>query len=408
MNYPSMAQRRSNILHDPALEARSRFDPRFAAQSAGLRYISDEQPGIRRRRAGKGFIFLQVDGEILRDEATLIRIRKLAIPPAYSSVWISPRPDSHIQATGRDARGRKQYRYHPEFRAARESAKYDHMVAFARSLPTLRATIAKHMAQKGLPREKVLATIVHLLDTTLIRIGNEDYARHNKSYGLTTLHAPHVEIDGSELRFQFRGKSGKMWRLKIRDRRVAKIVKSCQELPGQELFQYLDAVGERNSVESADVNAYLREITGRDVTAKDFRTWAGTVLAALALQEFESFDTEARGKKNVRAAIERVAARLGNTPTICRKCYVHPEILRSYAEGSLLLQVKARVERELREDLATLKPEEAAVLTLLEGRLGRNLKTALEGSLQEARKLGGRSNTSSTKRPADPLSVAVT
>jgi DNA topoisomerase I len=386
------AASRCPILLNLDSEAQSIVDSRDASESAGLSFVSDEQPGIRRQRAGRGFTFVRPNGETMHDEATLARIRKLAIPPAYSDVWICPRADGHIQATGRDAKGRKQYRYHPQFRAVRESTKYEHMMEFARSLPEIRARIAEHMALRGLPREKVLATVVHLLETTLIRVGNDDYAKQNKSYGLTTLRNPHVKVDGAELRFEFKGKSGKTWRLQIKDRRVAKIVKACQDLPGQELFQYLDENGERRDVTSADVNAYLREITGRDVTAKDFRTWAGTVLAALALQEFETFDTQAKVKKNVRAAIERVAARLGNTPTICRKCYIHPEILSSYAEGALLLQVKDQIEGELRWDLATLKPEESAVLSLLEGRLNRDLKSAFEESVKEMDKRTGMPN----------------
>jgi DNA topoisomerase I len=256
------------------------------------------------------------------------------------------------------------------------------MMEFARALPAIRARLAEHMALRGLPRDKVLATVVHLLESTLIRIGNDDYAKSNRSYGLTTLRNPHVKVNGSELRFQFKGKSGKTWRLQLKDRRVAKIVRACQELPGQELFQYVDDNGEVKHVTSADVNAYLREITGRDITAKDFRTWAGTVLAALALQEFEAFDTQAGARKNLRAAIERVASRLGNTPTICRKCYIHPEVLSAYTEGALLLEVRERVEAELREDLAALRPEEAAVLGLLEARLNRTLSGQLEESLQ--------------------------
>lgn len=360
---------------------------------AGLRYVSDDQPGIRRQTAVEGFFYLNARGDAVRDERTLERIRKLAIPPAYSDVWICPSANGHIQATGRDARGRKQYRYHPHFRELRESTKFEHMMEFARSLPAIRSAIAEHMALRGLPRKKVLATIVHLLETTLIRVGNDDYARRNESYGLTTLHNPHVKIDGGELRFQFKGKSGKLWRLQVKDRRVAKIVKACQELPGQHLFQYIDDNGECQDITSADVNNYLREITGRDITAKDFRTWAGTVLAALALQEFLSFDSKAALKKNVRAAIDLVAARLGNSPTICRKCYIHPEILTCYAEGELLLQVngqaKDQVEGELRERSPTLKPEEAAVLSLLESRLGRDLKTALKQSAAIS-SLGGR------------------
>jgi DNA topoisomerase I len=359
-------------------------DARESAESAGLVYVSDEQRGITREAVADGFRYRKANGELLRDEATLERIRKLAIPPAWTDVWICPKANGHLQATGRDARGRKQYRYHPQFRELRESTKFGHMMEFARALPAIRERIAEHMALRGLPREKVLATVVHLLETTLIRVGNEDYARANKSYGLTTLRNPHVKIEGAQLRFQFKGKSGKTWKLQVKDRRIARIVRSCQELPGQELFQYLDEQGEVRRVTSADVNAYLREISGQDITAKDFRTWAGTVLAAMALREFEAFDTQAAHKKNVRDAIERVAARLGNTPTICRKCYVHPEVLQAYAEGGLLLEVKERVEEELRADLAALKPEEAAVLALLEARLNRSLQGDLKKSLQAA------------------------
>jgi DNA topoisomerase-1 len=365
-------------------------DPRDAAESAGLVYVSDEEPGIRRRKAGKGFSYLKADGTPVKDPATLKRIRSLAIPPAYTDVWICPKANGHIQATGRDAKGRKQYRYHPRFREVRESTKYEHMLEFARGLPAIREKVAEHMALRGLPREKVLATVVHLLETTLIRVGNEDYAKQNKSYGLTTLRNRHVEVNGSELRFDFKGKSGKTWKLKVKDRRIAKIIRALQDLPGQDLFQYIDDEGERQSVTSADVNAYLREITGQDITAKDFRTWAGTVLAALALTEFETFDSDAKAKKNVRAAIEKVAARLGNTPTICRKCYIHPEILSSYVEGSLLVEVKEEIEEELREDLADLRPEEVAVLSLLEARLNRDLKTALQESVVALDKRGSR------------------
>ena len=344
-------------------------DPRDAATEAGLRYVDDGMPGIGRRRSGKGFRYVDASGAALRDKATLERIRSLAIPPAYTDVWICPRRNGHIQATGRDARGRKQYRYHPDFRQAREAAKFDHVMAFADALPGIRARVETDMGRRGLPREKVLATVVHLLETTLIRVGNDDYARTNRSYGLTTLRDRHARIEGSSLTFRFKGKGGKEWNLGLKDRRVARIVKACQDLPGQELFQYLDADGERRDVASGDVNDYLREITGQDVTAKDFRTWAGTVLAAMALREFEAFDSDAKAKKNVRAAIETVAGRLGNTPTICRKCYIHPEVLGCYLEGALLLQVKEAVESELAQDIAGLRPEEAAVLALLRGRL---------------------------------------
>ena len=359
------------MLVDPT-PAEAVVDPRDAAESAGLRYVSDEEPGIRRRKAGKGFRYLEPDGTRVEDAETLDRIRSLAIPPAYTDVWICPQPNGHIQATGRDAKGRKQYRYHPAFREVRESTKYEKMLEFARALPALRTKIDEHLGLRGLPREKVLATVVHLLETTLIRVGNEDYVRQNKSYGLTTLRDPHVKVEGPQLRFQFKGKSGKTWRLQVKDRRIARIVKACQDLPGQDLFQYLDENRESQSVTSADVNAYLKEITGSDVTAKDFRTWAGTVLAALALKEFETFDSDAKAKKNIRAAIETVASRLGNTPTICRKCYVHPEVFTSYLEGQLLLEIRDEVESELRDNLSGLKPEEAAVLTLLAARLNRD------------------------------------
>jgi DNA topoisomerase I len=372
------------------------LDPTDVAESAGLTYVTDEAKGITRERHGDGFAYRKPNGQPVTDESTLERIRKLAIPPAWTDVWICTRPGGHLQATGRDARGRKQYRYHPQFREVSEQTKYEHMMEFARALPAIRAKVAEHMALRGLPREKVLATVVHLLETTLIRVGNDDYARQNESYGLTTLRNKHVKVEGTQLRFQFKGKSGKTWKLQIRDRRVAKIVKGCQDLPGQELFAYVDEDGQPRDVTSADVNAYLREITGTDITAKDFRTWAGTVMAALALQEFEQFDTKATQKKNLKAAIERVAARLGNTPTICRKCYVHPEILNAYVEGALLLEIKQQVEGKLRDELAALKPEEAAVLGLLEARLNRTLTDQLEDSLAALHK-----NTRKTTRAAD-------
>jgi DNA topoisomerase-1 len=357
-------------------------DAREAAESAGLVYVSDEQPGIRRERAGDLVVYFKDNGDPVHEDATLERIRKLAIPPAWTDVWICPRANGHIQATGRDARGRKQYRYHAQFRELREETKYGRMLAFAKALPAIRAKLAQDMALRGLPREKVLATVVHLLETTLIRVGNEDYARENKSYGLTTLRNKHVKVDGAQLRFEFKGKSGKTWQLAVRNPRVAKVVRACQELPGQELFQYRDEDGEARRVTSSDVNAYLREITGSDITAKDFRTWAGTVLAAMALQELERIDPDAAQKKQLKTAIERVSARLGNTPTICRKCYVHPEVITAYTEGALALEVKQRADEQLRENLGSLKPEEAAVLALLEARMSRTLEDSLKASLR--------------------------
>ncbi|MBX6740475.1 MAG: DNA topoisomerase IB [Acetobacteraceae bacterium] len=357
------------LFDDSSAASSSVVDAREAASEAGLLYVSDETPGIARRRAGKGFSYRLPGGKPARDVATLQRIRSLAIPPAWTQVWICPDPNGHIQATGRDQKGRKQYRYHPRWREVRDAAKYEHMVEFAKALPGIRAQVDADMRLPDLPREKVLATVVHLLETTLIRVGNDDYAKQNRSYGLTTLHSRHVTVEGTELRFTFRGKSGKSWNLRITDRRVPRIVRACQDLPGQELFQYRDADGVLHDVTSADVNDYLRGITGQEITAKDFRTWAGTVLAALALQEFERFDSQAAAKRNIKAAIERVASRLGNTSTICRKCYVHPAILDSYLDGALLLEAKAAAQAKLQEDLAKLQPEEAAVLALLLERL---------------------------------------
>lgn len=349
--------------------AQTIIDPDNAAGAPELFHVSDDEPGIRRCRRGKGFTYRNPDGKTMTDEPTLKRIRSLAIPPAWTDVWICSRVGGHIQATGRDARRRKQYRYHPQFREARENEKFDNLMVFARFLPIIRKTVSIHMSLRGLPREKVLATTVYLLETTLIRVGNADYAKMNESYGLTTLHDLHVTVEGSALRFQFKGKSGKTWRLKMNDRRVAKIVKACQDLPGQELLQYLDESGRPQDITSADVNNYLREITGQSITAKDFRTWAGTVLAALALHKLETYDTDAQAKKNVRMVIEAVSSRLGNTPTICRKCYVHPEILDSYISGSLQLDIKD----DLEETLDELRFEEAAVLALLHSRLSREL-----------------------------------
>jgi len=358
-----------NTDHPDAAARGAIVDPQEAAEEAGLVYVSDAEPGITRRRRGKGFGYRLPGGKPVTDAKELARIRKLAIPPAYADVWICPDPRGHIQATGRDARGRKQYRYHERFRAVRDSTKYEHMLDFAAALPTIRATIDAHMAMRGLPREKVLATIVRLLETTMIRVGNADYARANKSYGLTSLLDRHAAVEGAELRFRFKGKSGKQWNLRLKDRRVARIVKACQDLPGQHLFQYFDEAGVQREVGSGDINAYLKEISGKEITAKDFRTWAGTVLAAMALAEYETVDSEAAAKRNIRAAIETVAARLGNTPTVCRKCYIHPEIFESYLADALLLEARAEVEQELREEVGALRPEEAVVLAFLQRRL---------------------------------------
>ena len=348
-------------------------DPPAAAKAAGLRYVTDSKPGIRREREGEGegaaFRYFDAKGEPVEDEATLKRIKSLVIPPAWTDVWICPQANGHLQATGRDAKGRKQYRYHAKWRNVRDEVKYERMINFGKALPVIREEVDRALKLPGLPREKVLATIVYLLEATMMRVGNEEYARTNKSFGLTTLRNRHVKVDGSDVEFRFRGKSGVYHKIHVHDRRLARIIRSSRDLPGQELFQYVDEEGETHSIDSSDVNDYLRAITGEDYTAKDFRTWSGTVLAALALQEFEKFDSETQAKKNIVRAIESVAERLGNTPSVCRKCYVHPAVLDAYLEGSVLEALRERTEQELSEDLHALQPEEAAVLAMLQQRL---------------------------------------
>jgi DNA topoisomerase-1 len=346
-------------------------DPPAAARAAGLRYVHDDRPGIRRETVGDGVRYLDAKGEPVEDETTLKRIKSLAIPPAWTDVWICPQANGHLQATGRDARGRKQYRYHPKWREVRDEVKYERMIKFGKALPQIRKEVDRALSLPGLPRDKVLATIVYLLEATMMRIGNDEYARENKSYGLTTLRNRHVKIDGSEVEFRFRGKSGVYHNVKVYDRRLARIIQRTRDLPGQDLFQYLDEDGETHTIGSADVNDYLRTITGEDYTAKDFRTWSGTVLAAIALQEFEAVDSDAQLKKNVVRAIESVAERLGNTPSVCRKCYVHPAVLDAYLDGTMLEGLRARAEESLVEDLKDLQPEEAAVLAMLERRLAQ-------------------------------------
>jgi DNA topoisomerase-1 len=311
----------------------SKIDPEKSAQAAGLVYTHLDRPGITRKRAGKSFSYFDPKGKRIRDAEVLARIHSLVIPPAYRDVWINPSPRGHIQATGKDARGRLQYRYHPKWREVRDQSKYERLIAFGRTLPKLRRRIRRDLNQPGLTRERVLATVVKLLETTLIRVGNEEYAKSNKSFGLTTIRNKHVEVNGSKIHFEFRGKSGVEHAIDIQDKRLAKVVRQCQELPEQELFEYVQEDGHRHHVTSSDVNDYLHEVTGQDFTAKDFRTWAGTVLAAMALQEFEAFDSETQAKKNVVAAIESVAKKLGNTRAVCRKCYVHPVVLTRIWKG---------------------------------------------------------------------------
>jgi DNA topoisomerase-1 len=355
--------------HPSALAPVPNSEPTAAARSAGLRYVTDSMRGIARLANGDHFHYVDAGGNAVDDPDTLARIKSLVIPPAWTDVWICPLANGHLQATGRDARKRKQYRYHPRWRNVRDEAKYERMLSFGEALPGIRRTVDGALKLPGLPREKVLATIVHLLEVTMMRIGNEEYARTNKSFGLTTLRARHVKVDGKAVEFHFRGKSGVFHTIKVEDRRLARIIARTRELPGQELFQYVGEHGERHAVGSADVNDYLRAITGEEYTAKDFRTWSGTVLAALALQEFEKFDSEAQAKKNIVRAIESVAEKLGNTPTICRKCYVHPAIIEAYLDGTIMEALRERATRELVDDLHHLTPEEAAVLALLQQRL---------------------------------------
>jgi DNA topoisomerase-1 len=340
-------------------------DPLASAREAGLRYVHDAGPGFRRRRCGKGFRYLGADGEPVRDPSVLQRIRSLAIPPAWTDVWICPCANGHIQATGRDDRGRKQYRYHSRWRAVRDETKYDRMIAFGQVLPRIRARIEEDLALPGLPRAKVLATVVRLMEITHIRVGNEEYARHNHSFGLTTLRNRHVDVNGQTIRFSFRGKSGVKHEARVTDRRVARIVQRCQDLPGQELFQYLDEEGNPRAIDSTDVNDYLREAAGQEFTAKDFRTWAGTVLAARALREYETFDSAAQTKRNIVAAIDAVAKHLGNTRTVCRNCYVHPAVIAAYEDGSLLEGLGAPTEEDAGASAAALSAEESAVLAFL-------------------------------------------
>ena len=310
-------------------------DPVASARAAQLHHVNDALAGIRRQRTGEGFTYVGPDGATVALEGVLRRIRSLVIPPAWTDVWICADPLGHLQATGRDARGRKQYRYHPRWRAVRDTAKYDRMLTFGQALPRIRERTETDLGRPGMPREKVLAAVVRLLQETRIRIGNEEYRKENGSFGLTTLRHRHADVDGSAIRFEFRGKSGRPHTVRLSDRRLARIIKRCQDLPGQELFQYLDEDGEPRRIESEDVNAYLREIAGDDFTAKDFRTWAGTILASRFFRECEPWTQTQNGKKEIVRTIARVAEALGNTPAVCKKCYVHPEVIAAYVSGAL-------------------------------------------------------------------------
>jgi DNA topoisomerase-1 len=343
------------------------IDGRKTARTARLTYVSDEAPGIRRRRAGSGFVYLDRRGQRVSSATTLARIRSLAVPPAWTNVWICPTPAGHLQATGRDARGRKQYRYHDEWRTLRDRMKYDHVLRLAEHLPAIRARVERDLRRRGLSRDAVIAAVVRLLDRSLIRVGNDEYVRENGSFGLTTLRERHVEVRGDTIRFRFRGKSGARHSVEVEDGAVARLLRRCMRLPGKALFRYQDEAGEPRTVDSDAVNDYLRRITGEDFTAKDFRTWHGTVLAAWALKDVGPFETKAESRKRVAAAVDEVAARLGNTPAVCRACYIHPELIAAYLNGSL-----ATLRRGARNGNGTgLTREEAGVLRFLQPRRTR-------------------------------------
>jgi DNA topoisomerase-1 len=348
---------------DPLAEAP---DPKQSAREAGLRYVTDTRPGIRRVRSGRGFKYVGPDGKTVKDEETLKRIRSLVIPPAWTSVWICTVANGHLQATGRDARGRKQSRYHSRWREVRDENKYERMKEFAQALPQIRARVTEDLARPGLPREKVLATIVSLMERTHMRVGNVEYAKENGSYGLTTLRNKHVEVEGTKVTFSFQGKSKVHHTISLQDRRLAYIIKRCEELPGYELFQYVDEEGGPHSIDSSDVNDYLREITGQHFTAKDFRTWAGTVMACDLLRAMQPFESATQAKKNVVEAIKAVAAKLGNTPSVCRKCYVHPAVLEAYLGGITAQEAKREIEKEIEQHEHVLRDEERALVELLE------------------------------------------
>ena len=337
---------------DPA----GRRDDVAAAREAGLRYVTDDRPGITRKRAGKGFSYRDPFGARITDRGEIARIRAIGIPPAWTNVWICPNPRGHVQATGRDARGRKQYRYHPEWRAVRDASKFDRMLAFGEALPTLRERVEGDLALPGVPRERVLATVIWIIDETLMRVGNEEYARTNDSYGATTLRNDHVEIHGTEVEVAFRGKHGKEHRAGFRDRRIAAILRRCQELPGESLFTYVDELGEVRGVDSGDVNDYLREIAGDAFTVKDFRTWGGSVRCFQLLSATSGAITERERQALVGSAIKEVALHLGNTPAVARSSYVHPGILTAYAEG---LTVAAALSHPM------LDPQEARFIAFL-------------------------------------------
>jgi DNA topoisomerase-1 len=387
------------------MKKKASHDPQSAASEAGLRYVHDHHAGFTRKKVGKVFHFFDTKGKRITDAKVVARVQGLGIPPAWTQVWICPLANGHLQATGHDVRGRKQYRYHPRWREVRDESKFDRMLAFARALPKVREATERDLRRTGLPKEKVLATVVRLLETTLIRVGNEEYARENDSYGLTTMRDEHVDVKGARIRFHFRGKSGKEHEIEVHDRRLAKIVHSCEAIPGHELFHYVDpATGAKHLIESSDVNAYLREASGADFTAKDFRTWAGTVLAARTLEEKAAMlaaaqregqkklaaakgraaraaSKVARGplKKHVVDMVKLVAGKLGNTPTVARKSYIHPIVIEAFLAGMLH---RTHGTGKIRRDLRDLPEAEAHVLGLLEAQIARAANETLESTLE--------------------------
>lgn len=378
-----------------------------SAAAAGLRYVTDAMPGIRRQRQGRGFTYIDPDGQVIRSREMISRLRSLVIPPAWTDVWICPHDDGHLQVTARDARGRKQYRYHPGFRKHRDGTKFERMFELSDVLWKIRERVESDIELPGLARDKIMATVVWLLETTLIRIGSDEYAKANKSFGLTTLRRRHVEVVGSEMRFEFRGKSRIQHAVAVTDMRIARIVQRCQELRGEELFKYLDDEGKRQTVQAEDVNAYLQDVTGRDVTAKDFRTWAGTMLAAEALRKTGPAKSKREAERNINAAVDITAKRLGNTRSVCRKYYIHPALLEAYLEGAVLPPLPERHWSKRKSHGPTLRQHEMDVLAFLRARLNlpRSLEVARGGRRRAAasrhKRLGKKTPVQATSNSAD-------
>ncbi len=390
----------SAVSESPDPLSKSLVENQSAARSAHLRYVSDRRPGITRQRNGDGFIYRDPGGSVISDADELARIRALAVPPAWEQVWICPLPNGHIQATGRDARGRKQYRYHPRWRRVRDETKYEHILEFGRALPAIRARVQADLARPGLPREKVLAAVVRLMEMTLARVGNPEYARENNSFGLTTLQNRHIRIKRGEVLLDFRAKHGIRHRSVVRDRKLARILKNCRDLPGSELFQYIGEGGELHSIDSGDVNDYLRGISGREITAKDFRTWAATNLAVLALS---AMNEQTPTKKATVNAIKQVAEQLGNTPAVCRKCYIHPAVFEGYMAGAL--KVSATVE-DLEEFPAGVWELERQVMRFLKNLPLNGCVPPIQNATPRRRRAGDNHRRAASNGPRRPSRAA--